>query len=169
MAGLLAARVLSEFYENVTLVERDRLPDVPAQRRGVPQGRHVHGLFCGGSQELGRLFPGLLDELVAAGANVADDGDLSRVSIRSGGHELDRSGKFADPTSELVYLASRPLLEGVNLLRGMNYRSGSRPSVILMIDRPGAPYDDRIDEDGRVPIYEGRDRQSAAGCVACGA
>jgi 2-polyprenyl-6-methoxyphenol hydroxylase-like FAD-dependent oxidoreductase len=87
------------------------LPNSPAQRRGVPQGRHVHGLFSGGSQALGRLFPGLLDELVAAGANVADDGDLSRVSIRAGGHELNRSGKFADPAAAVVYLTSRPLLE----------------------------------------------------------
>jgi len=111
MAGLLAARVLSKFYCTVTLVERDELPDAPAQRRGVPQGRHVHALFSGGSLALGQLFPGLLDELVAAGANVIDDGDLSRVSLRMGGHELNRSGKFADPASAVAYLASRPLLE----------------------------------------------------------
>jgi flavin-dependent dehydrogenase len=42
MAGLLAARVLSEFYGSVTVVERDRLPDHPTHRKGVPQGRRVH-------------------------------------------------------------------------------------------------------------------------------
>jgi hypothetical protein len=47
--------------------------------------------------------------------------------------------------------------EGVNLQRGMNYRSGKRPSIILMSRRPGAPYDDRIEQDGRVLIYEGHD------------
>lgn len=52
MAGLVAARVLSEFYRTVTLVERDMLPDNAAQRRGVPQGRHVYGLFSGGSSRL---------------------------------------------------------------------------------------------------------------------
>ena len=36
MAGLLAAGVLPDFYEAVTLVERDRLPDGHEQRRGVP-------------------------------------------------------------------------------------------------------------------------------------
>jgi hypothetical protein len=45
--------------------------------------------------------------------------------------------------------------EDVNLERGMNYRSGGRPSVILMSLRPGAPYDDRVEQDGRVLIYEG--------------
>jgi 2-polyprenyl-6-methoxyphenol hydroxylase-like FAD-dependent oxidoreductase len=60
---------------------------------------------------LNRLFPGLLDELVADGATVCDDGDLSRLSIWVGGHEFHRSGKFADPTAVVIYLLSRPLLE----------------------------------------------------------
>ena len=39
MGGLLAARVLADFFETVTVVERDALPDDdPAVRRGVPQG-----------------------------------------------------------------------------------------------------------------------------------
>src|SRR4051812_30781098 len=57
IAGLLAARVVSDFYETVTLVERDALPDGCAQRRGVPQGRHLHALLSSGSQALERLFP----------------------------------------------------------------------------------------------------------------
>ena len=111
MAGLLAARVLSEFYGTVTLVERDVLPEAPAHRRGVPQGRHMHALLSSGSHALGQLFPGLLDELVAAGANVLDEGDLSRASMRTRGHELNRSTTFTDPASVVVYLASRPFLE----------------------------------------------------------
>jgi hypothetical protein len=73
MAGLLAARVLSEFYEAITIVERDELAEVPVQRKGIPQGRHVHAFTSGGSHVLGRLFPGLLDELVDAGPDVWDD------------------------------------------------------------------------------------------------
>lgn len=111
MGGLLAARVLSEFYETVTVLERDKLPETAAPRRGVPQGRHFHVLMSRGSQVLGRLFPGLLDELVTAGATVCDDGNLSQVSIRVGGHEYNRSGKFADPAAVVIYLLSRPLLE----------------------------------------------------------
>ena len=68
MGGLLAARVLADFYETVTVVERDVLPETSANRRGVPQGRHVHLLLARGSQVLDELFPGFLDELVAAGA-----------------------------------------------------------------------------------------------------
>jgi 2-polyprenyl-6-methoxyphenol hydroxylase-like FAD-dependent oxidoreductase len=111
MGGLLAARVLADFYSTVTVVERDVLPEDAAHRRGVPQSRHVHGLLRSGSRILGELFPGLLDELVAAGANVLDDGDLSRMLLRFGGHDLNRSGSFADPASLTSYLASRPFLE----------------------------------------------------------
>ena len=42
MSGLLAARVLADFYETVTIVERDATGT--AQRSGVPQARHVHAL-----------------------------------------------------------------------------------------------------------------------------
>src|SRR5713101_1684329 len=45
---------------------------------------------------------------------------------------------------------------GVNLQRGMNFRLREGYSVILMSRRPGAPYADRIENDGRV-IYEGHD------------
>jgi hypothetical protein len=47
--------------------------------------------------------------------------------------------------------------EGVNLQRGMNYRLGKNYSVILMSIRRNAPYADRIEDGGRVLIYEGHD------------
>src|ERR1700752_405241 len=110
MAGLLAARVLADFYERVTVVERDVLPDDPGQRRGVPQARHAHILLARGSQILDELFPGLLDELVAAGAPVGDDGDLSKLYF-SPGHLFTRSGRAKAPCSLGVPVPSRPLLD----------------------------------------------------------
>jgi 2-polyprenyl-6-methoxyphenol hydroxylase-like FAD-dependent oxidoreductase len=111
MAGLLAARVLSEFYDSVSVVERDRLPGYPTERKGVPQGRHVHNFLSRGLNVLTELFPGLLDELAAAGAVVTADGDLSRVYMRIGHYELKRSGRLADPTLLTLCMTSRPFLE----------------------------------------------------------
>lgn len=111
MAGLVAAGVLSEFYDSVTVVERDTLPDRSAHRRGIPQGHHVHILLSRGIRVLSELFPGLPNELASAGAAVVDDGDLSRVYVRNGPYELKRSGTLADPAALAVYLASRPFLE----------------------------------------------------------
>jgi hypothetical protein len=45
--------------------------------------------------------------------------------------------------------------EDASLQQGMNFGSSGRASIILMSRRPGAPYDDRIEDDGRVLIYEG--------------
>ncbi len=47
--------------------------------------------------------------------------------------------------------------EGVNLQRGMNYKLRNGFSVILMSLRKGAPYADRIDENGSILVYEGHD------------
>jgi hypothetical protein len=49
------------------------------------------------------------------------------------------------------------LEEGVGLQRGMNFRLGGRESIILMSLRKGAPYADRIEEKGKILIYEGHD------------
>jgi hypothetical protein len=46
---------------------------------------------------------------------------------------------------------------GVNLQRGMNYRLRGDESVILMSVRLGAPYADRVEDEGRTLIYEGHD------------
>jgi 2-polyprenyl-6-methoxyphenol hydroxylase-like FAD-dependent oxidoreductase len=112
MGGLLAARALADFFRTVTVVERDVLPDDPANRRGVPQGRHVHALLPRGAQTLDELFPGILNELVTGGAPVWDDADMSTLYLSLNGHEIKRSGKFAvDGKAMAMYMASRPFLE----------------------------------------------------------
>jgi 2-polyprenyl-6-methoxyphenol hydroxylase-like FAD-dependent oxidoreductase len=72
MAGLLAARVLADHFDHVTVVDRDRFPAQPEFRKGVPQSRHAHLLLVRGWQILDQLFPGLRDDLVAAGAPTID-------------------------------------------------------------------------------------------------
>jgi 2-polyprenyl-6-methoxyphenol hydroxylase-like FAD-dependent oxidoreductase len=107
MAGLLAARVLADAYERVTVVERDALPSNPENRRGVPQGRHAHVLVPRGTQILNELFPGLLDDLVAGGAPVIRD--LGELRFSPGGHRLCLKGRPAQP---FICQTSRPFLEG---------------------------------------------------------
>ncbi|OBE98049.1 2-polyprenyl-6-methoxyphenol hydroxylase-like oxidoreductase [Mycolicibacterium elephantis] len=112
MSGLLAARVLTDCYRGVTVVERDALPDEPINRRGVPQGRHVHALLARGAKTLNELFPGILDELVADGAPVWDDAEYSRLYVSLSGHVMPRSGKAViDPKADAMYQPSRPMLE----------------------------------------------------------
>ncbi len=74
MAGLMNARVLSEHFEHVTVVERDKLPDGPEPRKGVPQARHIHVVLESGKQTLEALFPGLFEDMRREGAEVIDMG-----------------------------------------------------------------------------------------------
>ena len=110
MGGLLAARILSESYRTVTVVERDVLPTDPVSRRGVPQGRLIHALLARGAQILDELLPGVLDELVANGAT-RWDGDYATLCFSVGGHQFLRVGRTPDPQSMPFYFQSRPLLE----------------------------------------------------------
>ena len=104
MAGLLATRVLSNHFTQVTLVERDLLPDLAQQRRGVPQGWHTHGLLASGSQVLDHLFPGFSLEAVNSGAL---PGDIVRDC-----RWFFQGDYLARPTSGLDgLLGSRPFLE----------------------------------------------------------
>jgi 2-polyprenyl-6-methoxyphenol hydroxylase-like FAD-dependent oxidoreductase len=64
MGGLMAARVLSQHFEQVTVLDRDRLPSTGLNRKGVPQGHHSHVLLSSGCSALERLFPGIVEELV---------------------------------------------------------------------------------------------------------
>lgn len=104
MAGLMAARVLADAYEQVTVVERDLLSDGAVHRRGVPQSRHVHALLPGGCQLIEELFDGLSEELVAAGALIGDT--VATVRAMYSGHRLAQAFSGVN-----VLFVSRPLLE----------------------------------------------------------
>ena len=45
LAGLFAARVLADFFDTVTILDRDIFPLTPDHRKGVPQSYHAHGLL----------------------------------------------------------------------------------------------------------------------------
>jgi 2-polyprenyl-6-methoxyphenol hydroxylase-like FAD-dependent oxidoreductase len=105
MAGLLAARVLTDAYAQVTVLDRDQLPEAGTHRRGVPHGRHLHALLAAGQQALEELLPGLTAELVAHGAPAGDV--LANGRWYLNGHRLRQA-----PTGMVALCASRPFLEG---------------------------------------------------------
>lgn len=106
VAGTLAARVLSDTFEAVTVVERDPLPNEPRPRTGVPHGEHPHALLEAGRATIEDLFPGYVDELVSRGGMVVD---------ASSDFRFFSEGDFlADgPNRKPMYAASRALIEHV--------------------------------------------------------
>ena len=104
LAGLLAARVLADHFDQVTVIERDAYPETTDARKGIPQANHVHGLLVRGRQILEELFPGVQDEMIAAGAPVVD--------IANEIAWLTPAGWGVRFPSELMVLAfTRPLLD----------------------------------------------------------
>jgi 2-polyprenyl-6-methoxyphenol hydroxylase-like FAD-dependent oxidoreductase len=135
MSGLLGAQALRDHFAAVTLVERDRLPDRPDFRKGVPQARHLHTFWAGGLRAVEQLLPGIEADLIAAGAcPVGFPTDVRWLT------PVDRwMGRF--PATQRLASASRILIEwvvrrrvqqtpGIRFLTGHEVRS-------LRLDRHG--------------------------------
>jgi 2-polyprenyl-6-methoxyphenol hydroxylase-like FAD-dependent oxidoreductase len=106
MAGLLAARVLDDYYERVTVFERDPFPDVPTARTGAPQTSHPHAMLEAGRAVLSDLFPGFEEEL-------HDNGGLTLDAATEMTY-YDKGGFVADGPDPLpMWCASRALFEHV--------------------------------------------------------
>ena len=105
MAGILAARVLSDHFDQVTVIERDQLPDGPDVRKGVPQARHLHSFWAGGMEVVERLLPGVGSDLIAAGA--------VPLSLPTDIAWLTPANRWAQPftPTQRVVSATRALLE----------------------------------------------------------
>jgi 2-polyprenyl-6-methoxyphenol hydroxylase-like FAD-dependent oxidoreductase len=133
MGGLLAARILADHYDQVTLLERDAFPAPGENRKGVPQGQHTHGLLARGRELLEQLFPGLTDELVGLGAERADIGMTVRWFHHGGYHRQSTSGMEG-------LAVSRPTLEAqvrARLLALPNVRAIERCDVLGLVAEEG--------------------------------
>jgi 2-polyprenyl-6-methoxyphenol hydroxylase-like FAD-dependent oxidoreductase len=84
VAGMLAARVLGDHFQEVVVIERDRYPGGAENRPGVPQARHLHFMLKRGLTVAEELFPGLTEDLLAAGCPRVDQGRDFRILYRSG-------------------------------------------------------------------------------------
>ena len=135
MAGILAAQALGDHFAEVTVVERDQLPDQPNFRTGVPQARHLHTFWAGGLRAVEQLLPGIEADLIAAGAcPVRFPTDMRWLT------PSDRwMGRF--PATQRLASASRILIEwvvrrrveqtpGIKFITGHEVRS-------LRLDRQG--------------------------------
>ena len=108
IAGLCAAQVLSDFFARVTVYERDDLPSTPSSRSTVPQDQHLHLLMARGAVELGRLFPGLLADMVDAGVPMLENSP-DGIYLGAVGHVLGTGHELRKEFT--AYLPSRPHLE----------------------------------------------------------
>ncbi|MCX4661778.1 FAD-dependent oxidoreductase [Streptomyces uncialis] len=135
MSGLMAAHVLADHFERVTVVERDG-HETAAPRRGVPQGWHPHALVLKAVDLLDELLPGMKESYVQDGG--VPVGMMSQHRLFYFGHQLRQSEAGLD-----TVWASRPFLE-----KGIRERLRARSEVTLrqgcFAVRPLAPTRGRI-------------------------
>lgn len=104
LTGLLTARVLSEHFDKVTILERDPVHDVPESRKGQAQTRHLHGLLAQGLLIIKEYYPGIDEELKAGGALIGDMAEFIHW-YQYGGYRLNFKSGLTGMTM------SRPFLE----------------------------------------------------------
>ena len=105
IAGLLTARVLSDYFNRVIILDRDELPATPQARRGVPQSVQPHVLFAKGYRILAEFFPGIKEQL-------EDNGALSIDWAREFKHFVEGHWGVKAEASDIVSVTcSRYLLE----------------------------------------------------------
>ncbi|MFT7131983.1 MAG: 2-polyprenyl-6-methoxyphenol hydroxylase-like FAD-dependent oxidoreductase [Cyclobacteriaceae bacterium] len=76
IGGLITARVLSDHFAEVIVIDRDAIPASPAIRAGIPQSSHFHALQPGGMEIMNNLIPGLEADLVAGGCISPEPGQF---------------------------------------------------------------------------------------------
>ncbi|WP_436902912.1 NAD(P)/FAD-dependent oxidoreductase [Halovenus halobia] len=106
IAGLCAARVLADGFDNVVVLERDPFPDEPVTRDGAPQTSHPHVMLEGGRATLEDLFPGFSERVLAEGGLMIDGGREFQ--------EYNGGDYIAEPEGRMqTYCASRAVYEYV--------------------------------------------------------
>jgi 2-polyprenyl-6-methoxyphenol hydroxylase-like FAD-dependent oxidoreductase len=158
IGGIVTARALAGYFESVDVIERDAIPPLGEQRKGVPQGRHAHGLLYAGADAFERLFPGWTKRVVAHGGLPCNPGWDGRWV-----HHAHCQARVQAPTDGL--LASRPLLEATlraELMTIANVRFTDNTDVVALSTNA-----DRMCVDGvRVRCREGgRERTLSADLV----
>ncbi|MEU1555161.1 FAD-dependent monooxygenase [Streptomyces scabiei] len=154
LAGLLAAAALRD-HADVTVIERDVLPEEPGPRRGVPQARHAHLLWSGGARAMEELLPGVTDAWLAAGAR--------RIPLPTGLVSLSPQGWVRRwPEMEFMIACSRDLLESVVRARLL---AGPRVTVLDRTEILGLEGDASRVTGVRVRSADGEARVLAADLV----
>ncbi|MFF2571001.1 FAD-dependent oxidoreductase [Streptomyces sp. NPDC058084] len=129
-AGLIAARVLSDYAEDVVVIEPDVIGDDGLGRR-TPQRHQLHALLSMGHTQLERWFPGITDELVKGGARLGEDEDV----------QFYLDGRLKAPVAGARMLgATRPFLEShlrrrVAAIEHVRFCQAQATGLVLRDDR----------------------------------
>lgn len=171
MGGLLAARVLADHFDQVTLLERDTFPAAGEQRKGVPQGRHAHAVLAQGLQIMEGYWPGLTDHLVSLGADYGDASEKARWYHEGGCHRPMHSGinavnvsrprLEAEVRARVLALPNVTAVEGCDVLGLLATPDNARVTGVRVIRRRAGSAEESL-TGGLVVDTSGRGSRSGA-------
>ena len=132
VAGLFAAAAAAGGAHEVTVLDRDRLPESPTPRPGVPQGEQPHVFLYRGLLAVQELLPGCRQQLLDAGAVPFDTGDMAWLAEQGW-------LPVGQPEFEVLSL-TRPLFEHVIRSRvaelaGVRIRPGAKVAGLRRRER----------------------------------
>ncbi len=112
ITGLMTARVLAQYFTDVTILERDSVDEHRLIRKSIPQANHYHALRLGGQHVLASLFPGFANKLLELGAISYRVGRDTSYFLPDGkAYSLSGSVKEPRDLGFDAYSQSRGLLE----------------------------------------------------------
>ncbi|WP_433207339.1 FAD-dependent oxidoreductase [Nocardia sp. CA-107356] len=133
IAGLDTARVLSDFFDRVTIVERDALPTAPAGRKGTPQGEQGHLFMPLGLDLHEELFPGFVAEMQELGCPFFDEvNDLLYWTAAGWRARGESDVRLLGTTRTLLEHVVR---DRVRALPNVEFRVGAASGLATMSDR----------------------------------
>ena len=153
--------MLSDFFDRVTVLDRDSFPEGVEDRAGVPQARHVHGLLVRGLWEYERAFPASSISRSRRARRFTTIPGISSCCGRRDGSRVPSDLKFLSASRELIESCVRDLfrrLPKVELrervaVTGLKVsRDGGRPrcvGVTVPADQRGSAAVNKDDKRGR--------------------
>ncbi len=161
IAGICAAKVLSETFRNVIVIEKDQDHRPKEGRNGAAQGWHLHHLLIAGQRQLETVFPGIIDDMVSAGAFKVDMGEQYRLMIAGSWKKVTKSGVD-------IVCAGRPLLEWCLRRRldrepAIEYRYDSSVTDLVVDQTSNTVVGVAVEHDGRRDIIPAEFVVDAAG------
>ena len=143
MGGLFSARVLSEHFDEVVVLDRDEEPTTAEPRGTVPQGHHFHVLLPGGLDAMTAWFPGFVDDLVDTGSVEMQLG-RDFYAYTPQGKSYSIQAHVPDPVEggAMTYVQTRPQLE-LNVRRRVASVANVDLRYRALVDGP-LTADDRI-------------------------
>lgn len=132
IGGLMTARVLSDYYKKVTIIEKDKVIFAPETRKGQPHAKHLHSLQYVALNAILKYFPNLKKQLINQGGIEIDLINSLNYYSHGGFKKKFNIGKNVVSTSRI--LLEHLIRENTLAIPNIELQDQSTSIELLMLD-----------------------------------